>query len=51
MSCTASGLQPGINEARGVGTNCGKRKFICAASLIPSGHVLIDGDPKTEHIL
>ena len=47
----ASGEQPGIKEDNGVGTNCGKRKFICAANLMPWGHVLLEGDPRTEQIL
>ena len=51
LTPTGSYLALGINAVSGVGTNCGNRKFMAAASLMPSGHVRIVGDPNTEHIL
>ena len=50
MSFTASGLAWGMSCCSGVGTNCGKRKFIAVASFIPSGHDLVLGDPSLQDV-
>ena len=51
ISVIASAEALGMIWARGVGTNCGKRKFIWLANLIPSGQVRCVGDPMIEQIL
>ena len=51
MSWIASALAFGIRSLRLVDTNCGNRKFICAASFMPSPHDCLDGDPSTLQIL
>ena len=51
ISDMASGDAFGMMIDRCVGTNCGKRKFICDASFWPSGQSATDGDPRTEQIL
>ena len=51
MRSMASGEALVITLERGVVVNVGKRKFIAAASLTPSGHVCCVGVPMMLQIL